>query len=524
MRLPRRTPFYAPAAEELAYVHALLYGDRSDLRALEGALGVVRLWMNRMACPQAVESTALLMQAVCVDCAAVSREGARAAYAMAIVRFVNSVVDSFQTGLYAQSIGAIAERIGLPQWLVQVRHSATHEELPSLAVCRETCDLALRWLDDHYWRPALGTADAGVAASDDDAEPRRTAAAYAAQLLHTYRAAALSVARDRSLAQRSSAPHERAICEIERWVVDEVARRAALDRGGEASVLLGREAAHGGDDEGSGGDAREAPDTAAVLMLLTTQLLLPGALVPQAKERRMDARGDVTSLGTVAPEHAALWDPLMLRLHKLSPCFLPVLADALARTAAAADGVRSDFATYAVAWLARLALDAPYVMLSVPSTVARWDDVAPPTQLAPEDVDAAPASEPAVPSVSLPRMVLQYALEAAGAGTGKSVLLLTLAEALAAEDAALAARVLPLVALRRQTRTQRGANAESSAAWLATMEARRASLAPKAMPMAEAPTEAVADEALPPGWTPAAAWAPTPIGCLDGMRPDLLLV
>ena len=58
MRLPRRTPFYAPAAEELAYVHALLYGDRSDLRALEGALGVVRLWMNRMACPQAVESTA----------------------------------------------------------------------------------------------------------------------------------------------------------------------------------------------------------------------------------------------------------------------------------------------------------------------------------------------------------------------------------------------------------------------------------------------------------------------------------
>ena len=121
-------------------------------------------------------------------------------------------------------------------------------------------------------------------------------------------------------------------------------------------------------------------------------------------------------------------------------------------------------------------------------------------------------------------MVLQYALEAAGAGTGKSVLLLTLAEALAAEDAALAARVLPLVALRRQTRTQRGANAESSAAWLATMEARRASLAPKAMPMAEAPTEAVADEALPPGWTPAAAWAPTPIGCLDGMRPDLLLV
>lgn len=54
-----------------------------------------------------------------------------------ILSFVNSLVDTYQTGAYAQSIGAIAARIGLPLWFVEIRHAATHEDLPSLEVARE---------------------------------------------------------------------------------------------------------------------------------------------------------------------------------------------------------------------------------------------------------------------------------------------------------------------------------------------------------------------------------------------------
>ena len=55
---------------------------------------------------------------------------------MALVRMVNGLVDPLQLGVYARPISSIATQIGLPMWLVELRHSATHEELPSLEVLR----------------------------------------------------------------------------------------------------------------------------------------------------------------------------------------------------------------------------------------------------------------------------------------------------------------------------------------------------------------------------------------------------
>ena len=60
----------------------------------------------------------------------------RQSYATAIVRIVNGLVDPFQDGMYARSIANIAMQIGLPQWLVEMRHASTHEELPSLELLR----------------------------------------------------------------------------------------------------------------------------------------------------------------------------------------------------------------------------------------------------------------------------------------------------------------------------------------------------------------------------------------------------
>lgn len=60
----------------------------------------------------------------------------RQSYATAIVRLVNGLVDPLQLGSYARSIASIAAQIGLPQWLVELRHAATHEDLPSLELLR----------------------------------------------------------------------------------------------------------------------------------------------------------------------------------------------------------------------------------------------------------------------------------------------------------------------------------------------------------------------------------------------------
>ncbi len=40
---------------------------------------------------------------------------------------------------------------GLPRALVDVRHEATHNELPSLPLLRAAADSALAWLRDNYW-------------------------------------------------------------------------------------------------------------------------------------------------------------------------------------------------------------------------------------------------------------------------------------------------------------------------------------------------------------------------------------
>jgi ribosomal biogenesis protein LAS1 len=49
------------------------------------------------------------------------------------------------------SIAAIAERIGLPRWLVDVRHETTHMQLPSLAALRLAASQCLDWLNLNYW-------------------------------------------------------------------------------------------------------------------------------------------------------------------------------------------------------------------------------------------------------------------------------------------------------------------------------------------------------------------------------------
>ena len=61
----------------------------------------------------------------------------RQTYALAIIRLINGLVDPLQQGVYARPISSIAAQIGLPSWLVELRHAATHEDLPSLRLLRE---------------------------------------------------------------------------------------------------------------------------------------------------------------------------------------------------------------------------------------------------------------------------------------------------------------------------------------------------------------------------------------------------
>jgi len=51
----------------------------------------------------------------------------------------------------------LAQSLNLPPCFVEIRHAATHQELPSLAILRDMSQRALEWLRDNFW--ALITPD-----------------------------------------------------------------------------------------------------------------------------------------------------------------------------------------------------------------------------------------------------------------------------------------------------------------------------------------------------------------------------
>ena len=64
---------------------------------------------------------------------------------------VNGITDSQQKGKVAHSVANLAAAAGVPRLLVDLRHEATHNELPSLPVLRLGVQQALEWLENNYW-------------------------------------------------------------------------------------------------------------------------------------------------------------------------------------------------------------------------------------------------------------------------------------------------------------------------------------------------------------------------------------
>lgn len=95
-------------------------------------------WKAITTLPHALESTLALLSAILQDDLSQSPAlSVRQSYSTAVIRMVNGLVDPLQVGAYARSIASIASQLGLPLWLVELRHAATHEDLPSLELLRE---------------------------------------------------------------------------------------------------------------------------------------------------------------------------------------------------------------------------------------------------------------------------------------------------------------------------------------------------------------------------------------------------
>jgi len=65
-------------------------------------------------------------------------------------------------------VQSLARKAGLPAWIVELRHDATHNALPHLPLLRLAVTALLAWFEEHYWSPqaahlaAIGQLCAGI--------------------------------------------------------------------------------------------------------------------------------------------------------------------------------------------------------------------------------------------------------------------------------------------------------------------------------------------------------------------------
>lgn len=145
--------------EEWNFVHEALFSTSPE--SVSKALNRIIAWQSRGCLPVSVEITATIkdihqrdpffMDEVLEE-HVLSEVVLRMAYSMAIVRLLNGVVDQLHKKR-GQSINDSANSIGLPRLLVDIRHEASHNQLPTLPLLRLASKQALDWLKSHYWEP-----------------------------------------------------------------------------------------------------------------------------------------------------------------------------------------------------------------------------------------------------------------------------------------------------------------------------------------------------------------------------------
>ncbi|KAJ7071478.1 Las1-like-domain-containing protein [Mycena amicta] len=324
MRLPRRVPWASIA--ELDELCAWIYTDEADINAKTKAINRLSAWRSITALPHALDATLALLSVLVQDSQpATSYLSLRHSYAAAIIRLVNGLVDPLQRGLYARSIASIANQLGLPPWLVELRHAATHEDLPSLELLRQAARESMAWLLHNYFLPTINPSTALVS--------QVPSLRALAPILKEYKSLSKLVARDASLkAQQQQI--KTILRDVERWIA-------------EAAVATN---VAGGDLGWSNENAKER----WALDRLCDALLEKSALVPLSKKKR------------VFPEDAfyppaaavAVWTPLLYELTSTHPELRSILVNRI---------------------IARLTADIPQeeiVSISVDTThdvcLARW--------------------------------------------------------------------------------------------------------------------------------------------------------
>ncbi|KAK0233295.1 Las1-like-domain-containing protein [Armillaria fumosa] len=302
MQLPRRVPWTSIA--ELDQVCAWIYEDENDLDSKTLAVNKLTAWKAITALPHAIESTLAFLVVFSDDYGpnkATFSLSLRQNYAAAVIRLVNGLVDPLQLGAYARSIASISHQLGLPLWLVELRHASTHEDLPSLELLREGARQSMAWLLHNYWLPTINPYTSPI--------PQTTLRSIV-PILKEYKVLLKETIRDESLRNRHKPAISSVMKDVERWIAEaKVAANVSIGDLGWENVTIGDQ------------DAKER----FALEKLSDALLAKGILVPLSKKKR------TFPLDSFLPPDFSvqLWSPLLIHLQTTHPKFASVLVNGI---------------------------------------------------------------------------------------------------------------------------------------------------------------------------------------------------
>eukprot|EP00494_Astrolonche_serrata_P032124 UN32393 len=114
------------------------------------AVSMMNMWSSRTnKLPSAIEITRDLVQYSLEK--NVEHQTKRLILAAIYIRLVNGFTDPLQKGAVSRTVGAISSQIKMPQIFVEIRHTATHRQLPSLELLEENMNKIYKFIRTYYW-------------------------------------------------------------------------------------------------------------------------------------------------------------------------------------------------------------------------------------------------------------------------------------------------------------------------------------------------------------------------------------
>lgn len=122
-------------------------------------LKMLQVWSVHDTLPVRIECTRLLLN--CLNeltstadpnsLLGLQGEFPRLGVSMAVTRCVNQLIDLNNDGKFARSVSNTARLLKIPDFIVDLRHDATHSALPSMFLLAKAVQELLNWLYQEYW-------------------------------------------------------------------------------------------------------------------------------------------------------------------------------------------------------------------------------------------------------------------------------------------------------------------------------------------------------------------------------------